>query len=108
MHCHFHCVLNHINYETVPVTVGGWEGQSKKGGRGGLCLYLWEGWEGLYQWRDCTCGFANGEPEPNAGVTERHDSSHNGEKPEPVKVWNLAQQDLEGAKDQHEGIVGDL
>ena len=60
------------------------------------------------RWRDCTCGFADGEPKTNAGVAEGHDSSQDGEKPEPVKVWNLAQQDLECAKYQHEWIVGNL
>ena len=76
---------------------------------GALCL-----WKGVKdctdgkRWRDCTRGFANGEPKTNAGVAEGHDSCHNGEKPEPVKVWNLAQQDLERAKDQHEWVVGNL
>ena len=60
------------------------------------------------RWRVCTCGFADGEPKTNAGVAKGHDSSQDGEKPEPVKVGNLAQQDLECTKYQHEWIVGNL
>ena len=55
-----------------------------------------------------TCSFADGQSKSNAGVTEGHDSSKNGQEPQPVEVWNLAQQDLESTKNQHEWVVGDL
>ena len=55
-----------------------------------------------------TCSFANGQAQANGGVPKGHDSSQDGHEPQPVKVRNLAQHNLEGSKDQHERIVGNL
>ena len=52
-----------------------------------------------------TCSLAQGQAKADGGVAEGHDSGQDGQEPQPVKVWNLAQQQLEGAKDDHEGIV---
>ena len=55
-----------------------------------------------------TCGFANCQTQANDRVAEGHDSSHNGQEPQPVKVGDLTKQDLKGTEDQHERVVGNL
>lgn len=59
----------------------------------------------IHSIRAGTCGFANSQTQTNARVAEGHDSCYNGQEPQPVKVRDLAEQDLEGTEDQHEWVV---
>ena len=52
-----------------------------------------------------TCGLANGQSQSDAGVAEGHDGSQDGQKPQAVKVWDLAEHNLEGSENEHEWVV---
>ena len=52
-----------------------------------------------------TCHLADRESKANGGIAKGHDCSQDGQEPQPVEVWNLAEQQLEGAKDEHERVV---
>ena len=46
-----------------------------------------------------TCGLADGESQADGGVADAHAGGHNGHKGELVQIRNLAEQDLDGPKD---------
>lgn len=52
-----------------------------------------------------TCSFSNGESKTNGSISKRHDSSKDWKPWKLVKIWDLAKNNLNTSKDNHERIV---
>lgn len=53
-----------------------------------------------------TDDFGDPEAEADGGICERHDGGDDGKPPDLVEVWNLGEDDLRDAEDDHVRVAG--
>lgn len=55
-----------------------------------------------------TCNFGYSKAKANSRISKRHNSSHCGEPPNLIKIWNLRKNYFNNSKTQHEWIAWNM